>query len=141
MTADATISAQRVADLVATAKVRRRRAQPEAQLQRQVMAHVDARSAPGTLVWHTPNGGWRSRIEAAIMKALGVRPGIPDLLALKAGRLCAIELKAPGGKLSKAQQEMIAKLKAAGARVEVASSLDDALGHLERWGILRGQAQ
>jgi hypothetical protein len=137
---DATIPA-RVSALVEKAKQRRRRAQPETQLQRQVMAHVDARSAPGTLVWHTPNGGWRSRIEAAIMKALGVRPGIPDLLVLKAGRLCAIELKAPGGKLSKAQQATIAALKSAGARVEVASNLDDALEYLERWGILRGKTQ
>jgi hypothetical protein len=132
------ITVERVAELLARARQRRR---PEEGLQRQVMAHVDSRSARGTFVFHVGNGGKRPRIEAAILKGLGVRAGVPDLICIKAGQVCALELKAPKGRLSRDQHETIAALKAAGACVEVASSLDDALGHLERWGILRGQTQ
>lgn len=31
------------------------------------------------LIWHTPNGGFRSARAGARFKALGVRPGVPDL--------------------------------------------------------------
>jgi hypothetical protein len=87
------------------------------------------------------NGGKRARIEAAILTGLGVRAGVPDLICIKAGQVCSLELKAPKGRFSRDQYETIAALKATGAHVEVASSLDDALRHLERWGISRGRAQ
>lgn len=113
----------------------------EQAMQRAVMQHVAIRPARGVFVFHCPNGGKRSKIEAAILKGLGVVAGVPDLIAVKAGRLCALELKAPGGRLSKAQKVTIAALKAAGAAVAVADSLDGALDHLEAWGILRGKRQ
>ena len=119
----------------------KRRAQPEAELQRQVMAHVDVRSVRGTFVFHCPNGGKRSRIEAAIFKGLGVRSGVPDLICVKAGRICALELKAPDGRLSDAQKETIATMQAAGALVAIADNLNAALDRLEAWGILRGRRQ
>jgi hypothetical protein len=121
------ITVERVAELVARARQRRL---PEAALQRQVMAHVDSRSARGTFVFHVGNGGKRPRIEAAILKGLGVRAGVPDLICIRAGQVCALELKAPKGKLSRDQYETIAALRAAGARVEVANTLDDAPGIL-----------
>lgn len=120
---------------------KRRRNRPEQEIQRALFQHVAVRATRGTLTWHTPLSGARNKTEAAILRGLGTVPGIPDILALKAGRLVAIELKVPGGRLSPAQRETIAALKAAGARVEIADSLDDALSHLERWGILRGRAQ
>ena len=121
--------------------MKRRREQPESALQRQVPAHVDARSARNTFVFAVPNGGLRSKIEAAILKGLGVRAGVPDLIAIKAGRVCALELKSPRGRLSKAQKETITQLQGAGAIVAVADRLDAALDKLELWGILRGERQ
>ena len=38
--------------------------------------------------FHPANGGWRSRVEAAILKGMGVRAGVPDIIAIK-GRLGA----------------------------------------------------
>jgi len=120
---------------------KRTRKRPEQALQRAVFQHVDARSARNSFTFHVPNGGKRSKVEAAILAGLGVKAGVPDILAVKAGRLCCLELKSSKGRLSKAQRETIAALKAAGCIVAAANSLDDAIGHLERWGILRGRLQ
>jgi VRR-NUC domain len=115
---------------------------PEQVLHLAVMRHVEARLARGAIVWHTPNAAKRGLVEGSVFRRLGTRPGIPDLLALRSGGpLCGLELKSARGRLSPAQKETIAALKAAGARVEVANTFDDALDHLERWGILRGQRQ
>jgi hypothetical protein len=118
-----------------------KRRRPEQELQRAVFQHIDARSARGVFAFHPANGGLRSKIEAKIFKGMGVRPGTPDVFCIKAGQICCIELKSERGRLSRAQRQTIEQLRAAGARVEVASSLDDALGHLERCGILRGRVQ
>lgn len=70
----------------------------------------------GLLYCHPFNGGKRSRVEAARYTALGVKPGVPDLLIFHTppymtwipnGRICrgvALELKASeGGRVSPAQ--------------------------------------
>lgn len=60
-------------------------------------------------LFHIPNGGMRSKVEAAIMKAEGVKPGIPDLLlsimAQGYGGLY-IELKALKGRAPTEKQLM-----------------------------------
>lgn len=114
-----------------------RRNQPEAQLQRSLVEHLRW-SARGDVWWtHIPNGGWRSPIEAAIFKSLGVRPGSPDLLIVRAGQPLFLELKAPGRKLSPAQVECHDALRRAGATVETADNIDAALASLRRLGVLR----
>jgi hypothetical protein len=110
-------------------------------IQRAVFDHLRVRSAPGIFAFHTANGGWRSRIEAAILKGLGVRAGVPDVIAVKDGRTYAMEIKAPGGRLTAAQNAAHAALRAAGATVVTSYSLDDAISMLEEWGLLRGRAQ
>ena len=77
---------------------------PEEQLQINIikwwkLAHAGLGIQTEQLLWHTPNGGKRSKIEAARFKAMGVRAGVPDLLlAVPRGGHHAlfIELKAPG---------------------------------------------
>jgi hypothetical protein len=90
--------------------------------------------------FHPANGGWRSHIEAAILKRLGVRAGVPDVIAVKDGRTYALELKPPGGRLTAAQNAAHAALRAAGAVVATTFGLDDAIAVLEDWGLLRGKA-
>lgn len=109
----------------------------EDQLQAAVVLHMTVRALPGVVWFHVPNGGSRTAAEAGRFKALGVKAGVPDLLALRAGQLFALELKAQGGRVSDAQREMLAALKAAGAEAAVAWGLDEALEILERWGVLR----
>ena len=110
---------------------------------------------PPWMVWHTPNGGGRSLIEASIFKGMGVRAGMPDLFVLgPCPYLIAIELKRPpawlkSGKRSQAaprvspdQRKLIAALSACGVETIVASDIDDALQTLAARGVpLRGMGQ
>ena len=112
---------------------------PEQAIQRAVFQHFRARSAPGVVAWHTPNGGARRKTEAAIMKGLGVVAGIPDVCAIKGGRAYFLELKPEGGRLTKAQEQTLIDLREAGAMATHAHGLDQALRVLEGWGLLRGR--
>jgi hypothetical protein len=118
-----------------------RRNHPEDTIQRAVFEHLAVRGASDVFAFHPANGGWRSRIEAAILKGLGVRSGVPDVIAIKAGRTYALELKAPGGQITATQRAAHAALRAAGAAVAVADGLDAAIEQLERWELLRGSSR
>jgi hypothetical protein len=118
-----------------------RRQRPEQAIQRAIFQHLRQRSAPGVFAFHVPNGGARTAIEAAIFKGLGVVPGTPDVIAIKGGVTHALELKAPGGRLSDAQRDCHERLRAAGAIVGTATGLDEALWWLEYHSLLRGRAQ
>jgi hypothetical protein len=115
------------------------RRRPEDAIQRAVFEHLRVRGTLGVFAFHPANGGWRSRIEAAILKGLGARPGVPDVIAIKAGRAYAIELKVRGGRLTEPQRAAHIALRAAGAAVAVSYGLDAALDQLERWGLLHGR--
>lgn len=61
---------------------------------------------PSLLFFHPANGGYRSKAEAGIFKAMGVTPGVSDLVILRKSWPWAglfIELKVKGGKLSEYQ--------------------------------------
>ena len=112
----------------------------EEQTHKAVFAHIRARSMPGVVAWHTPNGGRRSKSEGGRFKAMGVMAGVPDIIAINRGTVHALELKHLKGKLSPAQKATLDALELAGARVAVAYTLDEALVTLEAWGILRRDA-
>ena len=112
-------------------------ARAEQQIQRAVFEHLALRGAPAMFAFHPANGGWRSHVEAAIFKGIGVRAGVPDIIAIKGGR-CFARTQGPGGHLTSVQRDAHAALAAAGATVSVAYGLDDALAVLERWNLLRG---
>jgi len=118
--------------------VRRRR--PEDSIQRAVCQHLRMRGARGLLWWHVPNGGKRSRVEAAILKGLGVRAGVSDIIAVHEGKAFALELKADGGRPTEAQLQFIDDFRAAGGNAVVAEGLDQALRVLETWKLLRARA-
>jgi hypothetical protein len=113
---------------------------PEDDIQRAVVDHLTARPMPKLFAFHCPNGGWRSRTEAAILKGLGVVAGVPDLMLIRKGAVFGLELKAPNGWLSPAQIATQEAMRAAGVTVAVATGLDAALAQLESWGLLRGNA-
>ena len=125
-----------------------RRNQPESIMQQQVAQVLDA---AGCLWCHVPNGGKRSPIEAAIMKGMGVKPGVPDILIFdappvqnlaRATRGAAIELKAPGGSLTENQRQWLESLYIRDWLTAACYSTDEALHKLEEWGYinLRGRA-
>jgi VRR-NUC domain-containing protein len=115
-----------------------RRYRPEQDIQRAVFEHLAVRVACNCFAFHVPNGGARSPVEAAIMKGIGVKAGIPDIVAVRDGRFFGLELKTPNGHLTAAQRDAHAALAAAGATVAVAYGLDGALAALEGWKLLRG---
>ena len=109
----------------------------EQALQRAVLDHLRWRGMPGLFVFHYPPGGWRSSVEAAILKGLGVTPGVPDLLILHQGKLHALELKSARGRLTTIQAETQHRMRVAGALAATAIGIDEALERLEAWGLLR----
>jgi hypothetical protein len=121
---------------------------PEQQIHKAVADHLRQRGAPGVLWWHTGQGvkigGRRSRkgiaIQGSIMKGLGVRAGVSDILALHQGKFFALELKAPGGRPTEEQLRFIDEVRANGGNVCIAEGIDEALRALETWGLLRGVA-
>lgn len=93
------------------------------------------------LLFHIPNGGQRNAGEAGRLKAMGVLPGMPDLcLPVRTQKFGAlyIELKKPGGKLSKAQEERIPRLREAGNDVQVCDSIEKAWANI-LWHLCGGQ--
>ena len=87
------------------------------------------------LLFHIPNGGARSKSEAARFKAEGVKAGVPDLfLPVPRGEYHGlfIELKRQaGGRLSDEQKEWIPALQAQGYRVEVCKGWEAAVKVIE----------
>jgi hypothetical protein len=109
-------------------------------IHRAVWQHVDARLVANAFAYHVPNGGARSKVEAAIFSGLGVVPGVPDLILIHDGHTFGLEIKCDGGRVSDDQRQVHDRMQAAGATVAVAFGLDAALHQLEQWGLLRGHA-
>ena len=82
------------------------------------------------LMYHIPNGGKRSKAEAARFKAQGVKAGVPDIcLPVPRGKYHGlyIELKrVKGGRVSEAQGEYIEALRKQGYRVKVCFGMEQA---------------
>jgi hypothetical protein len=112
----------------------------EEALQRAVFAHLAARAQPGVFAFHPANGGYRRPVEAARLKGLGVRAGVPDVIAIHRGQVYALELKTEHGKATEGQLQAIEEIRAAGGHAQICCGLDCALAVLERWGLLRGRA-
>lgn len=110
---------------------------PEEALQRAIVEHLHVRGVPGLVFWHTPNGGGRSKAESGILKAMGVRPGVSDLILVHRGKIFALELKAEGGRASEAQMKFLSDIDHAGAFTAMPTGLDAALATLEAWGLLK----
>lgn len=110
---------------------------PEQAIHKAVVSHLNMRAEPRVFFWHTPNEGKRGWVNAAALKAMGMIAGVPDLLILHQGRIHALELKAPGGRLTPSQRLVMERMRDCGASVAAAFSLDEALVTLECWGILK----
>jgi hypothetical protein len=118
---------------------RPRRQHPEAAINAAVVQHLHLRAKPNVLWLAVPNGEKRDKITGAKLKRMGVRAGASDLLLWHNGNSFALELKAPGGRLSEAQLEFMARFNDAGGHSACAEGLDRALAVLESWGILLGR--
>lgn len=90
---------------------------------------------PDVPYFHVPNGGWRAKRTAGRMKALGAKPGVPDLSFPEPRgpwHGLYIEMKrAKGGQLSAAQTAWIGRLRRNGYRVEVCAGAEAAMAVIE----------
>jgi hypothetical protein len=109
----------------------------ETEIHEAVAQHLRLRGRRGVPWWHTPNGEHRDPAIGAKLKRMGTKPGVPDVLLVIEGRLHGLELKRERGSVVSAEQRaMHADLQEAGAVIETARGLDEALEVLEAWGAL-----
>ena len=123
---------------------KRKRSQEESQMQRALMKwwHLQCRvfQVPELLLFSIPNGGQRSAITGAILKAEGARKGAPDLMLAVAGGHGGVEhhdphglfleLKRRDGVLSPEQEVFHELLRAQGYKVVVVWSLTEAINEI-----------
>jgi hypothetical protein len=120
--------------------IRKKINRPEDEVQKGVVDQLKVRAAEGVVWWHTPNGGKMNPRTGARLKRLGVLAGFPDLAAVKDGELYCMELKAPNGRVTDAQRDVLSRLEKAGAYTSICFGLDPAIRVLEAWKILKGKA-
>ena len=88
----------------------------EDDLQRAVIQYLGLALGSRGVAYAIPNGGRRHAREAARMKGLGVRAGMPDIgICVDGGKALFVELKAPRGVMSDAQKDMARRLTYLGA--------------------------
>jgi hypothetical protein len=76
-------------------------------------------------LFHANNNG-KNRSHGAVLKGMGVVAGVADLCYLMpGGRAAFIEMKAPGGKQSRAQKDWQSSVESAGFKYLIATSLDE----------------
>ena len=79
----------------------------------------------GPAFFHIPNGGWRTKTEAAILKAMGVKRGAPDLGMIWRGRFLGPEVKVPGEGLEPHQTALHHEWRLAGAVMTTVHSIEE----------------
>lgn len=107
---------------------------PEQEIQKAIL-HFIRVQYPAAIVFHIPNGGARTKIEAAILKGQGVRPGVADLCVLWAnGGVGFLEVKADNGRLSMVQVVFAYDCYKLGIPWACVRSVDEAQDALKAWG-------
>jgi hypothetical protein len=108
---------------------------PEEDLQKAAVALLTATLTDEVFFFHVPNQkGTRSTFESRLLKALGVKPGVADLIFLFDGRMYAMELKAPRAYQSPAQKQFEAACKKINVPYEICRSLEEVQGVVNGWG-------
>ncbi len=101
---------------------------PEDAIQRACVEYLKLEENLGKLTYYAiPNGGWRSKTEASIMKGLGTRAGIPDICVIIEGYSLFIEVKSPTGLVRENQKEAMARLGDHGCTSMIARDLDQVI--------------
>ena len=91
----------------------------------------------GFMWFHTPNGGHRTQANGGLLKAMGMKAGIPDICIIKGGKSHWIEIKTRTGRASPVQSEMSKQLIEAGCVYAICRSLDEVVVALRGWGITK----
>ena len=112
-----------------------RRNNPEYELHKAVIEWLGY-AKPDCLYFHPYNGAYMSKATAGKGKALGVLPGVADLVfVLPGGQSEYIALKGPRASLSDNQRRFRDDVCDLGAWHAVARSIEDVQGTLKAWGV------
>ena len=117
-----------------------RRQHPEDDLQK-ACVKLFKYQYPNLILFHIPNGGWRTKAEAGVFKAMGVIPGVADLFLMKAVPKndgtwyhgLFIEMKAKGRTQSDKQKEFQSVCEKNSYAYSVADSIDKFLEVVENY--------
>jgi len=110
-----------------------------------------------TLFWHTPNSGLLAPQYRRKVLALGMLPGVPDLLFFTPPKIlrevvvidphdavlrvpyvgAALELKSDDGTLKDSQRDVLDQLHELGWTTAVTYGLDAGIAKLREWGYIR----
>ena len=119
--------------------VKKNRGNPEADIQRDIVAKLRWALLPGDRFHHSPNEVRGSspahRLLQGILKGMGLCPGFSDLIVLAQGKTVFLEVKTETGKQNKAQRDFEADMVAQGHHYEVVRSWDDVVAALGRAGV------
>ena len=103
---------------------------------------------PDCVWFHPYNGAYMSKATAGKGKALGVLPGVADLVFVLLGdayygwaKVAFIELKAPGQSVSAVQKTFAADVDRLGAPYAVAHTIEEVQGILKAWGVTFAHAR
>lgn len=97
--------------------------------------------APHVLIFAIPNGGLRTKSEAARLKWTGVLAGVPDLMVLDRGSAYFLEVKTKTGRLSPDQIEVFDRLTALGIPCAIVRGIEDVRNAFRAWGIATRESQ
>ena len=121
----------------------------ETQIHIAVVEHCRRLIKPDVLFFHCPNGEHRNKRTAAKLKAMGVRPGVADLVFIRRApwsldclpEVLFLEMKRRGGKQSDTQRSFEVDAKMIGAQYRVADSVEAAVAILEHGGWILQRAK
>ena len=88
---------------------------------------------PQYIILSIPNGGSRNVIEAANLKKEGALAGASDLMVIAERCVLFVEMKKPGGRQQKTQQEFQHRVEVLGHKYVVCYSLDDFMQKVKDW--------
>lgn len=108
--------------------------QTEAALHQEVWRYLRHALPPEVRAFHPANGGLRDAATAGQLRAMGVVPGIPDLVfILPNAQIACIELKVGRNKLTDEQAEFFEWMQARGSACTVCRSVDEVEATITRW--------
>lgn len=101
-----------------------KRKNPEQQFQIQVASFLRA-TLHDSVLWTAIGHGGGGKVRGALLKAMGLRKGIPDLVLFYANTVLWLELKAPKGRVSPEQDAFRVWSGTMGHYLKVCRTIDD----------------
>ena len=86
--------------------------------------------------WHTNNNS-RNKMMGAIMKSMGVKAGVLDLIFCWGRNWGFLDVKDEGEGFTAAQEEFSKRMKARGYPTGIVRSVDDMIAYANKWGLPR----